>query len=152
MIARLRPAGAVLAAVAAWAVGLLLLALAGLGGRVGLHPGNAALAPPVPQVRLEAVDSRLGPATDYAEVGNRPLLNADRRPAAVSAAGDSEAPLDWVLSGVLLAGDFKAALLQSPTPSLEDFSALYGSSGSIRARHYELWFAPGAIVMPAHKG
>lgn len=45
-----------------------------------------------------------------------------------------------------------AALLQSPKPTLEDFSALYGSSGSIRARHYELWFAPGAIVMPAHKG
>ena len=45
-----------------------------------------------------------------------------------------------------------AALLQSPKPTLEDFSALYGSSGSIRARHYELWFAPGAIVLPAHKG
>lgn len=45
-----------------------------------------------------------------------------------------------------------AVLLQSPKPTLEDFSALYGSSGSIRARHYELWFAPGAIVMPAHKG
>ena len=43
-------------------------------------------------------------------------------------------------------------LLQSPKPSLEDFSALYGSSGSIRARHYELWFAPGAIVLPARKG
>ncbi|HMX14654.1 MAG TPA: hypothetical protein PKE24_11170, partial [Thauera aminoaromatica] len=42
-----------------------------------------------------------------------------------------------------------AALLQSPTPSLEDFSALYGSSGSVRARHYELWFAPGAIVLSA---
>lgn len=45
-----------------------------------------------------------------------------------------------------------AGLLQSPKPSLEDFSALYGSSGSIRARHYELWFAPGAIVLPARKG
>ena len=45
-----------------------------------------------------------------------------------------------------------AGLLQSPKPSLEDFSTLYGSSGSIRARHYELWFAPGAIVLPAHKG
>lgn len=42
-----------------------------------------------------------------------------------------------------------AGLLQSPKPSLEDFSTLYGSSGSIRARHYELWFAPGAIVLPA---
>ena len=84
MIARLRPAGAVLAAVAAWAVGLLLLAVAGLGGRVGLHPGNAALAPPVPQVRLEAVGSRLGPAPDYLEVGNRPLLSPERRPPAIA--------------------------------------------------------------------
>lgn len=36
-----------------------------------------------------------------------------------------------------------AALLQIAKPTLEDFSALYGSSGSIHARHYELWFAPG---------
>ncbi|MBW8312277.1 MAG: hypothetical protein K0M64_09615 [Rhizobium sp.] len=117
MIDQLRPAGALLAALAAWSVGLLLLALAGLGARFAPHPDDPAVAPPMPRVELAEVGSRLGPASDYAEVGNRPLLNADRRPAAVAAAGDSEAPLDWVLSGVLLAGEFKAALLQSPDGS-----------------------------------
>lgn len=117
MIDQLRPAGALLAALAAWSVGLLLLALGGLGARFAPHPDDPAVAPPMPRVELAEVGSRLGPASDYAEVGNRPLLNADRRPAAVAAAGDSEAPLDWVLSGVLLAGDFKAAMLQSPDGS-----------------------------------
>ncbi len=113
MISRLRPAGAVLAAIAAWSFGLLVLALAGLGGRVGLHDGNAALAPPVPQVRLEAVDSRLGPAADYLDVGNRPLLSADRRPAPVTdGEGSGDAPLDADLTSVLIAGDVKLAILQ----------------------------------------
>ncbi|GAB2490032.1 hypothetical protein [Arenimonas alkanexedens] len=113
MIAHLRPVGALLAAVAAWAVGLLLLALAGLGGRVGLHPGNASLAPPVPQVRLEVVGSRLGPASDYLEIGNRPLLSVDRRPSAVLAgAGSGDAPLDAVLTSVLIADDVRLVILQ----------------------------------------
>jgi general secretion pathway protein N len=113
VIARLRPAGALLAAVAAWSVGLLLLSLAGLGGRVGLHPGNAALAPPVPQVRLEAVGSRLGPATDYLDVGNRPLLSADRRPPPeVAGEGSGDAPLDAELTSVLIAGNVQLAILQ----------------------------------------
>lgn len=117
MIDQLRPAGALLAALAAWSVGLLLLALAGLGARFAAHPDDPAVAPPMPRVELAEVGSRLGPPSDYAEVGNRPLFSADRRPAAVAAAGDSEAPLDWVLSGVLMAGDFQAALLQSPDGS-----------------------------------
>lgn len=117
MIDQLRPAGALLAALAAWSVGLMLLALAGLGARFAPHPDDPAVAPPMPRVELAEVGSRLGPSSDYAEVGNRPLFSADRRPAAVAAAGDSEAPLDFVLSGVLLAGEFKAALLQSPDGS-----------------------------------
>jgi general secretion pathway protein N len=113
VIARLRPAGALLAAVAAWSVGLLLLSLAGLGGRVGVHPGNAALAPPVPQVRLEAVGSRLGPASDYLDVGNRPLLSPDRRPPPVVAGeGSGDAPLDAELTSVLIAGNVRLAILQ----------------------------------------
>ena len=115
MISSLRPASALLAAFAAWCLALLVLALLGLGGRVGPHPDNPALAPPLPQVRLVEVGSRLGPSGDYIEVSNRPLLSPDRRPAAVTAAeGDAEAPLEGVLSGVLLAGEFRAALIQSP--------------------------------------
>lgn len=114
MISALRPLGALLAAVALWALGLLVLAIAGLGGQVGLHPDNGALAPPLPKVELAAVGSRLGPASDYLEVGNRPLLSADRRPAPVTAAGEGagDAPLDVVLTSVMIAGDFKMAIVQ----------------------------------------
>ena len=111
----LRPAGALLAALALWALGLLVLGLAGLGGRVGPHPPNAALAPPVPQVRLVELAPRLGPLADYAEVGQRPLLNSDRRPAAIAAAADgpSESPLEATLTSVLIAGPTRLAIVQN---------------------------------------
>lgn len=114
MIAALRPAGALLAALAMWSLALLVLAVAGLGARVGPHPANAALAPPLPQVSLAPTDSRLGPPSDYLEVGSRPLLSADRRPPPVTDAGDgsSDAPLDVVLTSVLIAGDLKLAIVQ----------------------------------------
>jgi len=37
--------------------------------------------------------------------------------------------------------------LRSPQVVVEDLSARYGSSSRIRARHYELWFPPGEIVL-----
>lgn len=114
MINALRPRGAVLAALALWAVCLLVLAVAGLGGRVGPHPDNGTLVPSMPEVRLTAVGSRLGPASDYLEIGNRPLLSADRRPAPISAAGEGEGdqPLEVTLTSVLIAGDVKLAIVQ----------------------------------------
>lgn len=116
MVDVLRPAGALLAAFALWAIGLLVLGLAGLGGRVGPHPPNAALAPPVPAVTLQELDPRLGAEVEYAEVGQRPLLNPDRRPAPVAAAtdGPSEAPLEATLTSVLIAGPTRIAILQNP--------------------------------------
>lgn len=115
MASFLRPSGALLAALALWAIGLLVLGLAGLGGRVGPHPPNPALAPPVPSVSLVSLDPRLGPLTDYPEVGQRPLLNADRRPAPVTAAaeGPSETPLEATLTSVLIAGEVKMAIVQN---------------------------------------
>jgi hypothetical protein len=50
--------------------------------------------------------------------------------------------------GEALAGAL-SALLRVPALTLEDFSALYGSNAAIRARHYELWFAAGAIELAA---
>lgn len=115
MISALRPAGALLAALALWALGLLLLAVAGLGAQVGLHPPNAALMPPMPVVQLDVIGSRLGPATDYLEVGNRPLLSPDRQPAPLTAdaGGDAEAPLEANLTSVLITSELKLAILQS---------------------------------------
>lgn len=113
MLESLRPGNALLAALAAWSLALVALALLGLGANFGAHPDNPGLAPPVPQVELTEVGTRLGPLSAYDEVGRRPLLTPDRRPAEVGDAGGDEAPVDLELTGVLLAGDFKAALLQS---------------------------------------
>jgi hypothetical protein len=44
------------------------------------------------------------------------------------------------------------SLLTSPTLRLEDFSQTrYGETGAIRPRHYEVWFAPGAITLAQTK-
>ncbi|MFY2763305.1 hypothetical protein [Arenimonas sp. MALMAid1274] len=113
MIPALRPGGALLAALALWSLALLLLAGAGLGGRVGTHPDNPALMPALPVVKLDRAGSRLGPATDYQEIAARPLLSGDRRPAPVAIAGtDSDKPLEANLTSVLISGDFKMAILQ----------------------------------------
>ena len=111
----LRPSGALLAALALWALGLLVLGFAGLGGRVGPHPPNAALAPPIPQVTLVELAPRLGPLGVVAEVGQRPLLSPDRRPSVIAAAaeGPAEAPLEATLTSVLIAGDTRLAIVQN---------------------------------------
>lgn len=114
MISALRPRGAVLAALALWAACLFVLAVAGLGGRVAPRPDDATRVPSMPEVRLTVVGSRLGPASDYLEVGDRPLLTADRRPAPMSDAGEGEGdqPLEVMLTSVLISGDVKLAIVQ----------------------------------------
>lgn len=114
MIESLRQGNVLLAALAAWALGLLVLAALGLGANFGPHPDDPGLAPPVPQVALVEVGDRLGPPSNYDELARRPLLNADRRPAAGGDDAGAEQPMDLALTGVLLAGEFRAALLQSP--------------------------------------
>lgn len=114
MINTLRPASALLAGLAAWALCLVVLALLGLGGRVGPHPSNGALTPALPVVTLDAVGSRLGPASDYLEVGNRPLFSRDRRPAPMTAeTGDAQVPLEVNLTSVLITPTLKLAIVQN---------------------------------------
>lgn len=114
MIDALRqPLTALCAAIALWALGVFVLALLGLGARSGPYPDDPSLAPPLPQVAVGEASSRLGPLTDYLEVGQRPLLTPDRRPAPLGeAAGDSDAPLAAALTGVILSGEVQIALLQ----------------------------------------
>lgn len=114
MIDSLRPNNVLPAALAAWALALLVLALAGLGANFGPHPDDPALAPPLPVVSLAPIESRLGPPAEYTEVGQRPLLSPNRRPAPVSDMGAGDSPLDMKLTGVLMAGPFRAAMLQTP--------------------------------------
>jgi general secretion pathway protein N len=114
VISALRPASALLAGLALWALCLVVLALFGLGGRVGLHPANGALTPALPVVTLDAVGSRLGPASDYLEVGNRPLFSRDRRPAPMAAdTGAAQVPLEVNLTSVLITSGLKLAIVQN---------------------------------------
>jgi general secretion pathway protein N len=111
MLDSLRPATFLLGALAAWCVGLLLLAFFGLGGRVGPHPGNPALAPPIPELRFSESAQRLAAATDYLAVGERPLFNPDRRPAPVAIVStEQQAPFNGVLTSVLLTGTLRMAI------------------------------------------
>lgn len=114
MLESLRPNNVLPAALAAWALALLVLAMAGLGANFGPHPDDAALAPPLPRVELAPIESRLDSPEQYAEVGQRPLLNPNRRPAEISDVGEADSPLDMQLTGVLMVGKFRAAMLQSP--------------------------------------
>ena len=111
MLEALRPATWLCGAVAAWCLGLLLLAFAGLGGRVGPHPGDPALGPPIPELRFSESAQRLGAATDYLAVGDRPLFNPDRRPAPVAIANtEQQAPFNGVLTSVLITDTLRMAI------------------------------------------
>jgi general secretion pathway protein N len=97
----LRPLTLLLGAACLWALSVLVLALAGLGGGVAPAAGGA-VAPAIPKVSLTPSQSRLGPAANYAEVGQRPLLNQDRRPGLAPVEGGGSGELDVVLSSVLI--------------------------------------------------
>lgn len=115
MLESLRPFTWFVGALAAWSVGLLLLAVAGLGGRVGPHPGNPALAPAIPALQFSESAQRLGPASDYLAVGERPLFLPDRRPAPVAmASAEPKAPFDGVLTSVLLTDTLRMAIFNEP--------------------------------------
>lgn len=98
-------------ALAGWSLGLLLLALLGLGGRVGPHPPDPALAPALPDPVAVAESPRLGPLADYRAVGERPLFHPDRRPVPVMAvAAQAETPFEGELSSVLLTDRLQMAI------------------------------------------
>ena len=110
-----------LAAVAAlWALLFLVAALAGLGGRYRLHPDDPSQVPPLPRIDLSQARSPLETLDAYAQIGQRPLFNPDRRPvppATDSAAGADSAPppapepLDVTLTSVVMTGAIKIAIL-----------------------------------------
>jgi general secretion pathway protein N len=113
MLDHWRPLTAILAATCLWAVVLLVLALIGLGGRVAPLPDDPSKVPPVPAVNLQRVAPRLGAPEEYAEVGSRPLLIADRRPAPIGpVAGEGASnDLDVALTSVLITPRLQMAIL-----------------------------------------
>ena len=109
MTDQLRPMTLLLGAVCLWALSVLVLALAGLGGRFA--PASASIAaPPLPTVTLTRSQSRLGAFEQYAEVGRRPLLSQDRRPGLAPAEGDATGDLDVMLTSVLITPTLQMAI------------------------------------------
>lgn len=104
--------------IAVWAVLVALVAFGGLGGRVSLHPDDPAVVPRVPALDLSRARTELPPPEHYAEVGQRPLFNAERRPlpAEDAVSGEPEAPpppvpLEVTLTSVILSGETRIAIV-----------------------------------------
>ena len=104
-----------LGAVAAWALCAWLLALLGMGGSVTSLPEDPALLQPLPRA-AKPLPERLGPLPRYAEIGRRPLFSENRRPQpfVINPDGEDDASrgFDYVLTSVLIAPDFRMAILQ----------------------------------------
>lgn len=105
-----------LAGVAAWGVLLWVLALAGMGDRVGEGEieGEGQRLPGT----VSAAKERLGPLGDYMEIGQRPLFTEDRQPKPFTISGNGEAPVvntfDFVLTSVLITPQAQVAILRPP--------------------------------------
>lgn len=109
-----------LGAAAAWAVAVWALALAGMGARAPVLPDDPALLQRLPQAR-PAAPAALGPPGEYAAISARPLFSENRQPRVFLIQGEGEAAptqaFDYVLTSVLIAGNTRLAILQSPDGS-----------------------------------
>lgn len=104
-----------LGAAAAWALCTWLLALLGMGGGVTILAEDPALLQPLPQAGNPPPE-RLGPLQKYSEIGRRPLFTSDRRPQPFiinpEEEGEVRNDFDYVLTSVMIAPDFRMAILQ----------------------------------------
>lgn len=102
-----------LGAVALWALVFWALGLFGLGVRIERLAEDPSLLQRLPQAPAPA-DERLGPLPQYAEIGDRPLFNDDRRPQPffINAEGEEEGnAFEFVLTSVLLTPGLEMAIL-----------------------------------------
>jgi general secretion pathway protein N len=112
MLEHWRPMTGVLAATCLWAVTVLAMAIFGLGGRNELHKDDPGDVPPIPDVKLAPVAPRLGQASEYTEVGERPLLIDTRRPVPVGpVTGEGTTEIDVALTSVLITPRLQMAIL-----------------------------------------
>lgn len=110
-----------LAAIAGWAVLAWALAVLGMGGRIAPLADDPGRIKPLP-VLPAGVANRVGPITQYAEIGARPLFAVDRRPRPFLLQGEAEDSdasdaFDYLLTGVLITPRLQLATLQSPDGS-----------------------------------
>ncbi len=104
-----------LAVVAGWALLLWMLALLGLGERIGRLPDDPSLNKPLPRLAATSPE-RLGPLTQYAETSARPLFSDDRRPQPFSLQPEGEEAkadtFDYLLTSVLITPGLHMAIVQ----------------------------------------
>lgn len=108
-----------LAATAAWAVLALLLALFGMGNRVSRLPEDPGLIRALPSLP-KATPERLGALSQYSDIVSRPLFADDRRPHPFSLqpqGGEETKAFDYVLTSVMIAPNFRMAIIQPPDGS-----------------------------------
>ena len=103
------------AAVAAWALLAWVLSLLGMGApiaRLDADPSLLRALPASPRPQPE----RIGPLSQYAETGTRPLFSEDRRPQPFSlqpqGEGEETKAFDFVLTSVLSTPTFQMAIVQ----------------------------------------
>ncbi len=103
-----------LAAVAGWALCLWVLALFGMGSRLGDVPADTS-PQRLPGTTLPTGE-RLGPISQYAEIGVRPLFSENRRPQTftINPEGDQAQAntFDYILTSVLMTPAVKLAILK----------------------------------------
>jgi general secretion pathway protein N len=112
----LAPKTWLLGAAAAWALTLWVLAMAGMGGRLGEAEDDAAQQR-LPTTQLPNGD-RPGALTQYSEIAARPLFSERRvpEPFTIDGAGQDAVanPFDYMLTSVLMTPSAQIAILRSP--------------------------------------
>ncbi len=139
-----------MAVVALWALIFAIAGLAGLGGRYGLHPDDPARVPPLPELDLSQARSLLQSVDAYADIGERPLFNADRRPLPPEEASDESAtpeeappssPLDIAVTSIIMTPQVKIAIVtdnrSGKSVSLKVGDALEGEQAGWRLTELE---------------
>lgn len=109
-----------MAVVALWALIFAIAGFAGLGGRYGVHPDDPTRVPPLPALDLSQAHSLLQSVDAYADIGERPLFNADRRPlppdeepteGAAPVEAPPSAPLDIAVTSIIMTPQMKLAII-----------------------------------------
>jgi general secretion pathway protein N len=112
---RLGPKTWLLAAAAGWALCLWVLAMLGMGSRLGQADADAVAPQRLPAASTASAE-RLGPLPQYAEIGERPLFSENRRPQPFTIDGNGQEtqanPFDYTLTSVLITPQAQVAILR----------------------------------------
>ncbi|TXH71566.1 MAG: general secretion pathway protein GspN [Lysobacteraceae bacterium] len=126
----LSPKTWLLVALAAWALCLWVLALFGMGGRLGEY--DLPTEPQrLPTTTLPAAD-RPGPLTQYAEIGVRPVFAENRKPQPFVIDGSGEDvqanTFDYTLTSVLITPRVQLAILRPAADGVQPVRVKVGEA------------------------